>query len=355
MAKLNQGDVIEGIFSIALGLYAAYGKIDKAKLNAFRSKIEPAMFTSGRVKLVVAKDIKKQFEKKPPDFFDVLLEVRLKPASVTGAFGKDMSKPVYAKSKEIADIDKKIDQLIKSVDNASWRKKIDEAINKFLKNNVGEKVKFEVIADGIAGESSGGDIKGDIEVKIYAVTTKTGTKLIMKENISFSLKSESVTVANLSPYNGMKDLASALGLKWKNVEKYKVLGETARTPEQKKHKFKMIETMFDELKTMIKANKSTISAKAFDFLEKSIFGSDYADVVDITKGGVKEITKEYFDVLKKNVKLDVQEKGGTIVFIDSKSKAPIFQLRTKLRPPPAANGAGEAKFYLEVGKGVYAK
>jgi hypothetical protein len=117
----------------------------------------------------------------------------------------------------------------------------------------------------------------------------------------------------------------------------------------------MIEAMFDELKTMIKANKSTISTKAFDFLEKSIFGSDYADVVDITKGGVKEITKEYFDILKKNVKLDVQEKGGTIVFVDSKTKTPIFQLRTKLRPPPAANGAGEAKFYLEVGKGVYAK
>jgi hypothetical protein len=355
MGKLNQGDVIEGIFSIGLGLYAAYGKIEKAKLNSFRAKIEPSMFSSGRVKLVIAKNIKKQFEKKPPDFFDVLLEVRLKPASVTGAFGKDMTNPVYANSKEIADIDKKIDQLIKSIENASWRKKVDAAINKFLKNNVGEKVKFEVIADGIAGESSGGDIKGDIEVKIYAVTGKTGSNLILKENLSFSLKSESVTVANLSPYVGMKDLAAALGLKWKDVDKYKVLAETARTPEQKKHKFKMIEAMFDELKAMIKANKSTISAKAFSFLEKSIFGSDYADVVDITKSGVKEITKEHFDYIKKTVKLDVQEKGGTIVFVDNSTRVPIFQLRTKLRPPPAANGAGEAKFYLEVGKGVYAK
>lgn len=355
MGKLNQGDVIEGIFSIGLSLYAAYGKIDKTKLNDIRSKIEPAMFSSGRIKMKIAENVQKEFPNKPPDFFDVLLEVRLKPASVTGAFGKDMKKPVYAKSKEIADIDKKIDALIKSIDNASWKRQIDESINFYLKNNIGEKVKFEVIADGIAGETSGGDLKGDIEVIIQAVTPKTGTKKIFNKKLAFSLKSESVTVANLSPYNGMKDIAKALGLKWKNIEKYKVLGETARTAEQKKHKFMMIESMFSELKTMIKKDKTSISARAFTFLEKSIFGSDMANVVDITKGGVKEITKEYFDLLKKNVKLDVVEKGSNIVFVDSKTKTPIFQLRTKLRPPPAANGAGEAKFYLEVGKGVYAK
>jgi len=38
------------------------------------------------------------------------------------------------------------------------------------------------------------------------------------------------------------------------------------------------------------------------------------------------------------------------VFVDKKTKAPIFQIRTKLR-----ESANEAKFYLEVGKGIYAK
>ena len=33
MAKLNEGDVIEGIFTIALSLYLAYGKVDKNELN----------------------------------------------------------------------------------------------------------------------------------------------------------------------------------------------------------------------------------------------------------------------------------------------------------------------------------
>ena len=55
-------------------------------------------------------------------------------------------------------------------------------------------------------------------------------------------------------------------------------------------------------------------------------------------------------MLKQNVKLAVIASGNNLVFIDSQSKVPIFQIRTKLRKE-----ANEAKFYLEVGKGIYAK
>jgi hypothetical protein len=37
MAKLNEGDVIEGIFTIALSLHLAYGKVEK---NVFYRKIQ---------------------------------------------------------------------------------------------------------------------------------------------------------------------------------------------------------------------------------------------------------------------------------------------------------------------------
>lgn len=351
MAKLNEGDIIEGIFAIGLALFVADDKIDKDKLNKLRTKVEPAQFSSGRVRLEIAKNLKKQHKNKPPDFFNVNLEIRLKPASVTGAFGNDY-KVLYESSNEVGNIDKKINQLIASQNSANWAKRMNEAKNKFLDNNIGELVTFDVIADGIAGESSGGEIKADIEVKIYAVK-KGGKQQIFKERIGFSLKSESVTVANLSPYNGMRDLAKAMDLQWKNIDKYKVIGETARTQKEKEFKFKMIREMYSELKSMIVANRFTISDKAYKFLEKSIFGADMAQVVDIQKGGVKEISPEYFQQLRKTTKLDVIDKGNNLVFIDAQTKTPIFQLRTKLRPPPAANGAGEAKFYLEVGKGIY--
>ena len=87
-----------------------------------------------------------------------------------------------------------------------------------------------------------------------------------------------------------------------------------------------------------------------DFLSKSIFGSDLSDVVDVNSSGLKEITVEYFNNLRKTVQLTATASGNNLVFKDKKTNVPIFQIRTKLRPPPA----NEAKFYLEVGKGIYA-
>jgi hypothetical protein len=103
---------------------------------------------------------------------------------------------------------------------------------------------------------------------------------------------------------------------------------------------------------MIKESvKSTFTDRALDFLAKSIFGSDLADVVDVQSGTVKEITVDYYNQLRKNVTLIAQSNGNNLVFADKKTGVAIFQIRTKLRPPPA----NEAKFYLEVGKGIYSK
>jgi len=352
MAKLNEGDVMEGIFAIGLCLYIAYGKIDKRQLNKLRAKIEPAMFSTGKFSVKIVKNLQRQHGKKPPDVFNVNLSVRLKPASVTGAFGKDLSMLLKTCS-DIGNIDKKIDALIKSTETSSWAGNIKSTIDKFLNNNVGEIITFECIADGIAGETSGGKIKSDVDLNIYASKAGGTRKPVLKHVIPFSLKSESVTVANMSPYNGMKDIAEAFDLKWKKVEKYKKLGETARTPAEKKYKFALIETMYAELSKLIFASKSTINDKAYDFLFAAIFGSDLANVVDIQRKKVKEITVHHFNFLRKHVILDVQLSGAYIKFLNKQDRSTIFLLRTKLRPPPAANGSGEAKFYLEVGQGIY--
>lgn len=350
MAKINEGDVMEGLFAITIAVLLAEGKVEKSRINSVRSMIEPKMFSTGRFEYAVAKGVKVQKSKNPADIFNVNLVVRLKEASVTGAYGKEY-KMKYSKSSDIGNIGKKLDNLIESAqpNKSSYAKKLFDARDQFLENNQGETVTFNVIADGIAGESSGGAVKGDVTVSIEAQTSK-GKSKIFSQSIPFSLKSESVTVANLSPYNGMIDIAKAFGLKWKDISKYDEIKKKATTPAEKKHRFKLIRLMYDELKKMIVNNKMDISNRAFNFLQDAIFGKDLADVVDMQKSTVKEITYDYFQNLKKNTKLKVSSSGNNIVFSDSKTNVPIFQLRTKLREE-----ANEAKFYLEVGKGIYKK
>lgn len=351
MAKLNEGDVIEGIFTIALSLYLAYGKVDKAELNKIRTKIDTKMFSSGRFKYSVASNLKRQKGKNAPDFFNVGFEMRLKPESISGAFDKEYE-VLYKSSKDVGKIDKKIDQLIKSLDRADFTRKADSAVNYFLNNNKGEVATFTVIADGIAGESSGGEVKGDVTLEVFA-TLKGSKKKIISGSLPFSLKSESVTVANLSPYNGMLDFASAMNIKWDAKDKYIRLSRPFTGPVEQKAKFELITSMYNDLKKEVinKSKDSNFSKTAYSFLKKSIFGSDLANVVDVQSGTVKEITVEYFNSLEKTTKLIAEAKGNNLIFLDKENKTPIFQIRTKLRPPPA----NEAKFYLEVGKGVYNK
>ena len=351
MAKLNEGDVIEGLFTIALCLYLAYGKVEKKELNKIRTKIDTKMFATGRFKYTVVENHIRQKDKNPPDFFNVYMEMRLKPESIQGAFDKEYE-VLYKKSTDIGKLDNKINQLIESFNNASFAAKAKGAVDYFLDNNSGEIVTFKVVADGIEGESSGGNIKGDVTLEVYAVKKGT-TKKLISGSLPFSLKSESVTVANLSPYRGMLDIAEAVGIKWDAKEKFIRLSKPFIGPTEQKAKFQLIKQMYAELVQLMiqESKKSSFSDKAYDFLDKSIFGSDLADVVDVQTGKVKEITREYFSELKKNVTLISKLNGNNLVFVDKKTETPIFQIRTKLRPPPA----NEAKFYLEVGKGIYAK
>lgn len=353
MAKVNEGDVMEGIFSIALALYIADGKIDKTKLNRLRTKIEPSIFSTGRVSLVVAESVSKRLPPKPQDIFTVMTEIRLKPASVVGAFGKEFDKLYYSRSRDIGKIDDKIDQLIDSVTSSNFSTRVRTLTQRFLLNNKTERVVFSVVADGIAGESSGGELKGDVTLNVYAQINRRRV-LVKGGVIPFSIKSGSVTVANLSPYRGMLDIADAMDIEWDGETKYARLSKPFTGRVELAAKFKLITKMYDELKEKIlkksKTDTKAFSVKCLNFLDKSIFGSDRASVVDIQENKVKEITPEYFDYLKEKVELVVQAKGNNLVFVDKKSNEPIFQIRTKLRPPPA----NEAKFYLEVGKGIYA-
>lgn len=350
MAKLNEGDVIEGIFAIAVALYIAHGKVDKGKLNSIRTKIDTKIFNEGRFKYTILKEQTMRRAPKPADVFSVILEMRLKPKSVQGAFDKEFE-ILYKSSRDIGKIDAKIDQLIKSFNGqVGFSRKISTAINLFLENNVSDNVTFTVVADGIAGESSGGQIKGDVVIEIFGVSGSKKQKIFSM--IPFSLKSDSSTVANLAPYRGMLDLAKALKIKWDAEKKYERLSRAFNGSEEQKIKFQLIGKMYQELqKKIIEQSKSaTFTKDAMNLLGESIFGSDLADVVDVRSGSIKELSVQQFNILKTNIKLGAQVSGNNVVFFDVKTKIPIFKIRTKLR-----EGANEAKFYLELGNGIYDK
>ena len=99
-------------------------------------------------------------------------------------------------------------------------------------------------------------------------------KKIISGSLPFSLKSESVTVANLSPYRGMLDFAKAMKIDWNAEEDFIRLSKPFNGPIEQKAKFKLIVEMYTELKKEIveKTKDSNFSKQAYAFLRKSIFG-----------------------------------------------------------------------------------
>ena len=352
MAKLNEGDVMEGIFAIALAQLFAYDKIDKGKLNSIRSQIEPKMFQTGRYQTVV----RKFSDGMPEDNIQVNLIVRLKYQSTMDAFGPNFE-VLMEKSSDVGNIGTKINTLV-NYTNAKYREKIRRIKNAYLKNNQSDNVDITITADGIAGESSGGEIKGDLDVDVVI-----NGKKYMDERLNFSMKSGSKTLANLSPFNGMMDMLRRFGIVLENEQRYrKILGETlatARTSQEKKLKVQTIKELYSDVKKGLSKLSSTpqLKAAAFQLFRDVTFGSDLADVVDVDKTKVKEITIENINELEKNTQsVETVLSGDNIKFKVNPGNKELFQLRFKNRSSEV-NGEfniKELKFYVEAGKAAYA-
>ena len=352
MAKLNEGDVMEGIFAIALAQLFAYDKIDKGKLNSIRSQIEPRMFQTGRYQTVV----RKFTDGMPEDNVQVNLIVRLKYQSTMDAFGPNFE-VLMEKSSDVGNIGTKINTLV-NYTNTKYREKIRRIKNAYLKNNQSDNVDITITADGIAGESSGGEIKGDLDVDVVI-----NGKTYMDERLNFSMKSGSKTLANLSPFNGMMDMLRRFGIVLEDEQKYrKILGETlatARTSKEKKLKVQTIKELYSDVKKGLSRLSSTpqLKAAAFQLFRDVTFGSDLADVVDVDKTKVKEITIENINELEKNTQsVETVMVGDNIKFKVTPGNKELFQLRFKNRSSEV-NGEfniKELKFYVEAGKAAYA-
>ena len=352
MAKLNEGDVMEGVFAIALAQLFAYDRIDKGKLNQIRAQIEPKMFQTGRYETIV----RRFSEGSPRDNIEVKLIVRLKYQSTMDAFGPNFE-IMLEKASDVGNIGRKIDTLI-SYTNSRYRAKIKRIRDAYLKNNVSDDVAITITADGIAGETSGGEVKGDLDVDVVI-----NGQTYLDERLNFSMKSGSKTLANLSPFNGMMDILRRFGIQLKDEERYrKILGEvlaTARTSQEKKLKVQTIKELYSDVKKGLANLSSTPQLKqaAFQLFRDVTFGSDLAEVVDVDKTKVKEITLDGINQLEQETtSVEALMVGDNIKFRLNPSNKELFQLRFKNRSSEV-NGEfniKELKFYVEAGKAAYA-
>ena len=100
--------------------------------------------------------------------------------------------------------------------------------------------------------------------------------------------------------------------------------------------------------------------QVFSFLQQAAFGDDKADVVDMTKSGLKEMTYENIEAMKNDPEFKITPviSGNYVKFYGSPpegksitSKDLLYHFRTKLRQK--SNGGLELKLYPEVGNLAY--
>ena len=366
MAKRNEGDIMEGIFSIGLADLFANNAVSRGRVNTVRAKIDTKLFQTGAFNY--------QYSSKEvppdPDIVGINLQVRLKQGSVWEAYGPEW-KMMYDRVGDIGNLDNKITQIIQTL-NTNYREKILKAKNSWLKNNQSDEVVVDIIADGQEGEQSGGLVKGDIMVKI----NMNGDNVI-DEQMNFSLKSGSSTVAGLSPFKGLIDLISQLGVKLPQREsRYRrLLGEllvSARSPAEKRAKVKLSGMFFTDVMNGIDAasrsNPRAFKAGLFNVMKRATFGTDLANVIDVDKTKIKEITVDHINELEKttgNLRVEKAPSGyslggqaitGRRFFMTGPNapKGHLLQFRFKFRPGDEERPVyKELKFHILLGGGAY--
>ena len=365
MAKRNEGDIMEGIFSIGLADLFANNSVSRGRVNTVRAKIDTKLFQSGAFNY--------QYSSKEvppdPDIVAINLQVRLKQGSTWEAYGPEW-KMMYDRVGDIGNLDSKIQQIIDTL-NTNYREKIIRAKNKWLTNNESDEVIVDIIADGQEGEQSGGLVKGDVMVQI----NMNGDNII-DEMMNFSLKSGSTTVAGLSPFRGLLDVMSQLGVKLPQREsRYRrLLGDllsSARSPAEKRAKVKLSGMFFTDVMNGIdsaaRSNPRAFKTGLFNVMKRATFGTDLADVIDVDKTTIKEITLDHINELEAttgNLRVEKAPSGfslggqaitGRRFFMTGPNapKGHLLQFRFKFRPGDEQKVYKELKLQILLGGGAY--
>lgn len=289
----------------------------------------------------------------PPDFIQVKLDITLKASEVERAYGMVLQDN-FGDSGDFGKIAEKVDTLIKAKHSQFFRQLV-VAKNRFLKNKTTDVVQYNVIADGIGGESTGGAIKSDVLIRIVA-----NGQSILRHNINFSLKSDAVTVENIGLIRGANEVYDMFegGLTGRAKTQAKMfideINETAMgNSEMGIKKGTVNRVALTALFEVIKNNLPTGTSRTeeyYDYLEKSAFGKDKASIVIADKNKLKQMTPDYIKYLRtygnngKPLLLEVKATAGDIRFAPpGQSKDFLFKLRLK------SEHGTIAKMMLDVG------
>ena len=351
---IKQGSVMEGIFAMYCAAYLVdpdNGKnassiegfiddlrvdttlgdlIDKNKKsvdynNTFPAHSQPAkdhfkpitIVTGKKAKTLISepklekqlKNTEKYFEsvgtKNYLDFSQVELKVRVKEAETGLYYGPNLRKLLdeemknsKVKDEKYNDIKRKMLFLIKDK-KTQFFKDLKEAKMRYIKNSKSDVVYWTVDADGIGGETSGGEIKQDVTIRIFA----NGRRLISKE-LNFSLKSDSVSIHGGGLYNSMPeiyDMFKGVIPAGKIAEGKKFL-ETADGKGSKETRKAAIDSLWRLLgESLPKTVDTKWSDHFWSILEKRLFGTGYQgkiQVLEMNQNELREITKDNFDRLR---------------------------------------------------------
>ena len=242
------------------------------------------------------------------DFSQVELKVRVKEAETGAYYGPNLKKLLAEEAKKgkvvdtkYNDIKKKMLYLINNNQTAFFRD-LKSAKQRYIKNNKNDVVKWTVDADGIAGETSGGSIKQDVTIQIFA-----NGKRIIRSELNFSLKSDSVSIHGGGIYNSMPEI----------FEMFEESIPKSRVSEGKKY-LKSIttekgheETSKDAINAVWrlvgegipKGVNTKLSDHFWDILERRLFGDRNSyegniQLLEMNKKELREITREQFTKLK---------------------------------------------------------
>jgi len=244
------------------------------------------------------------------DFSQVELKVRVKEAETGAYYGPNLKKLIDEEKKKgkvadtkYNDIKTKMLYLINN-NQTQFFKDLKSAKHKYLKNSENDSVKWTVDADGIAGETSGGSIKQDVTIQIFA-----DGKRILRSELNFSLKSDSVSIHGGGIYNSMPEI----------FEMFEGIIPASRVTEGKNY-LKSITSKRGHEETSkaainsvwrlvgdgIPKNQNTkLSDHFWGILEKRLFGSSTAykgkiQVLEMNQTELREVTQKQFKKLKES-------------------------------------------------------
>lgn len=244
------------------------------------------------------------------DFSQVELKVRVKEAETGAYYGPNIKKLLEEEAKTGKVKDVKYNEIKKKMlflinnNQTAFFKDLKSAKRKYISNSKNDAVRWTVDADGIAGETSGGSIKQDVTIQIFA-----DGKRILRSELNFSLKSDSVSIHGGGIYNSMPEI----------FEMFEGIIPASRVTEGKRY-LKSITTKKGHEETskaainsvwrlvgdgIPKTPNTKLSDHFWGILEKRLFGSSTAykgkiQVLEMNQTELREVTQKQFKKLKES-------------------------------------------------------